>query len=178
MEINLREFRHSVFAFDICSWETRLPQPGEHYRVADHYRPALLAELPVTLATQPVPFRQETTHIPGDLSKIKSPQNPCHVSTPSKTVFTFFFQTTLGAKHRLTDLFRRPLDDLKAAFMFTVPMALHSCNDDPLRCSSATAFLYLSFAAGNSLRFQTAPVSPPTHPTETGGAGGRRTEVP
>lgn len=93
----------------------------ENITVADHYRPALLAELPVTLATQPVPFRQETTHIPGDLSKIKSPQNPCHVSTPSKTVFTFFFQTTLGAKHRLTDLFRRPLDDLKAAFMFTRP---------------------------------------------------------
>lgn len=105
-----------------CAHERPDLPSQKNIRVGDHYRPALLAELPVTLATQPVPFRQETPHIPRDLSKIKSSQKPCHVSTHSKTVFTFFFQTTLEAKHRLIDLFRRPLDDLKAAFMFTPPL--------------------------------------------------------
>jgi len=77
MQINLTEFSHSVFAFELCSRETRPTQSGEYYRAGgDHHCPALSAEFPITLAGQPAHFRQETAHTPGDLSEIQTFQNP------------------------------------------------------------------------------------------------------
>ena len=100
---------------------------------------------------------------------------PSCVSPPSRNLFTSFFQTTLGVKHRLTDLFRRTLDDLRVKSSFRVhpfPRHLHPCADHhyaaslPL-CSSTWALLQ----ATKCQRVQTPPLSPPTHPTGTGGAG-------
>lgn len=154
----------------MCSWETRPPQSGEYDGAGgDDYQPALLTELPVTLASQPAHFSQDTTQIPADLNKIKTFQKPGCVTTSSRIVFTFCFQTTLGAKRRLMDLFRRPLDNLRAKSSFCVhpfPRHLLSCEDHHYTARfSATAFLHLSFVGGNTVwGFSTS------HATRTGGA--------
>lgn len=126
MEINLRQLSHSVFAFEMCSGETRPPQSREHYGAGDHHRPVLPTELLVTPAGQPAHFRQKTTHSPADLNKIKTFQRPSPVNTPSRAVFT-----TLGATDSLIDLFRRCLDNLRVKSSFCVhPFShLHSCED-------------------------------------------------
>lgn len=131
-------------------------------------------------AGQPAHFSQETTHIPADLNKIKTFRKPSRVSTPSRTVFTLSFQTTLGAKHRLTGLFRRPLGDLRVKNSFRVhpfPQHLHPCKDHH-HTAPLPLFLYLSFAGDNRVwgsNLHLCPHIPTTRGQEVQGGG--RTEV-
>lgn len=112
---------------------------------------------------------------PGDnshSSRFKQEKN-LYVSIPSRTVFTFSFQTALGAKHRLTGLFRRPLGDLRVKTSFCVypfPQHLHPCKGHH-HTAPLPLFCYLSFAGGNRIWRSNLHLCP--HRTRTGGAGGR-----
>lgn len=160
------------------SWETRPPQSGEYYGAGDHYWPALPTELPVMLASQPVHFRQETTHIPADLKKIKTFQNSAMSSLltepsshssfnnpRSKTQINGFIQGTSWW-----------FKELKAAFwVCPLPRHLQPCEDHhhtaPLPpCSSTWALLVATESEGPN---STCVPTYPSHRDRRCGGGGR-----